>query len=382
MCYRYNSYAIQKKSSNIRRNNKTLNVLPTTADAMGIRKCSITDCRSVSGKQEHRGVTFHSFPINPITRALWVENCSLPETKAITKSTLVCSRHFRRADFQPLKNDKYLLRQGAVPTIFPWGNKPALAMMINANAGAAALRSLGEDLLKAAAAASTMPPLSSPSTTTPTDDTNSSSSVAAAAKPAISETEVLSAINPALKSPPLKRSASADNPKTGQRTKIQRKSLDTSAIGPKAGGGTTAAGSTNKSQPSKSSQRTVPVSFDPVSLFLPGSQIEAQDFKEIWHFAKVVEVDHDEREVLIHFEKTNKGRNSGLADEWISMKSSRLRPIQVPSPKKSAPTYAVGERVHAKWTDSRKFPASVQKVLDNSKYFLIFGAVCLPLLLY
>lgn len=315
----------------------------------------------MSGKPEHRGVTFHSFPINPITRALWVENCLLPETKAITKSTLVCSRHFRRADFQPLKNDKYLLRQGAVPTIFPWGNKPALSMMMNSNAGAAALRSLGEDLLKAAAAA-TMPTTSS---SLQNQSNDAAGFIGVAAKPPINETNVLSAVNPELKSSPLKRSASADNPKMGQRTKVQRKSLDTSAIGTK----TTSTGSANKSQPSKAGQRTAPVSFDPVSLFLPGSQIEAQDFKEIWHFAKVVEVDHDEREVLIHFEKTNKGRNPGLADEWISMKSSRLRPIQAPSPKKTVPTYVLGERVHAKWTDSRKFPATVQKILDNSKYF-------------
>lgn len=57
-------------------------------------------------------------------------------------------------------------------------------------------------------------------------------------------------------------------------------------------------------------------------------------------------------------------------DEWISMNSSRLRPVQ--SPKKPVTTYSVGEKCMARWTDSRKFPATVQKVLENSKFQFFF----------
>lgn len=343
--------------------------MATTINEMGVRKCSISQCRSVSGRQEHRGVTFHSFPNNPISRALWIENCQLPETKAITKSIFVCSRHFRRADFQPLKNDKYLLRQGAVPTIFPWGTKPAIPLL---NQNAAAFRTLGEDLFKAAAAASSVgigETLTTSTIANNIDGVGTSSQSIIESK--LKTTEILSAINPDLKSPALKRSASADNntKSSGQRsTKVPRKSLESASANGKQNSAKKSLQSTPKS-----------ISFDPVSLFLPGSRIEAQDFKEIWHTAKVIEVDHNEREVLIHFENiTNKGR-VGVADEWISMNSIRLRPIQKPdqpqqqtSLKKQTPVYSVGERVHAKWTDSRKFPATVQKILDNSKCRLFF----------
>lgn len=43
------------------------------------------------------------------------------------------------------------------------------------------------------------------------------------------------------------------------------------------------------------------------------------------------------------------------------MDSSRLR---IPSPIE----FKAGERCLARWTDSRKFPATVIKPLDNSKY--------------
>lgn len=60
-----------------------------------------------------------------------------------------------------------------------------------------------------------------------------------------------------------------------------------------------------------------------------------------------------------------------LTDEWIPMNSSRLRPIEVnttPKNKKVELQFAEGERCLARWTDSRKFPATVQKVLENSKF--------------
>lgn len=65
-----------------------------------------------------------------------------------------------------------------------------------------------------------------------------------------------------------------------------------------------------------------------------------------------------------------------LSDEWIPMNSARLRPLD--SEKKDSPIpstsqskaeiqFAEGERCLARWTDSRKFPATIQRVLENSK---------------
>lgn len=49
----------------------------------------------------------------------------------------------------------------------------------------------------------------------------------------------------------------------------------------------------------------------PIVNFIPGTKIEAQDFNGVWHPARIQEVDQDDREVLIHFEKNNKIKAAG-----------------------------------------------------------------------
>ena len=56
--------------------------------------------------------------------------------------------------------------------------------------------------------------------------------------------------------------------------------------------------------------------------FVPGSLLEARDFSNEWFPAKVVEVDWEDREVLVHFQNW-----SSRYDEWICMDSARLQPI-------------------------------------------------------
>lgn len=52
-----------------------------------------------------------------------------------------------------------------------------------------------------------------------------------------------------------------------------------------------------------------------------------------------------------------------LNDEWIAMDSSRLRlPVRE--------QFKEGDRCLARWTDSRKFKATVLRPLDDSKYFI------------
>lgn len=58
--------------------------------------------------------------------------------------------------------------------------------------------------------------------------------------------------------------------------------------------------------------------------FIPGSMLEARDFNNEWFSAKIVEVDQEDREVLVHFQNW-----SSRYDEWISMESARLRPVTV-----------------------------------------------------
>lgn len=100
--------------------------------------------------------------------------------------------------------------------------------------------------------------------------------------------------------------------------------------------------------------------------FAPNTRIEALDFNQSWCPAKIVEVDYQENEVLVHFEKY-----SSKYDEWICMNSNALRaykesPIIAPEEKKSVvETFSIGERCMASWSDSRKFPATINKVLDK-----------------
>ncbi|XP_063633925.1 uncharacterized protein LOC134804703 isoform X2 [Cydia splendana] len=116
-----------------------------------------------------------------------------------------------------------------------------------------------------------------------------------------------------------------------------------------------------------------------VSLAI-GSKVEAKDFCELWHPAQIVEVDCEEMEVLVQYDKQPKMHN-----EWISISSPRLRPISsivreatspphtpvseaLTEPKaedKMKVTFAVGERCLARWRDNRRFIATVQNDLGN-----------------
>ena len=50
-----------------------------------------------------------------------------------------------------------------------------------------------------------------------------------------------------------------------------------------------------------------------------------------------------------------------MNDEWIPMDSSRLRIAE-------ACTYELGEKCMARWSDCRKFPATIQKILENGLF--------------
>lgn len=77
-----------------------------------------------------------------------------------------------------------------------------------------------------------------------------------------------------------------------------------------------------------------------------------------------------------------------LVDEWIPLDSSRLRPLQdnppvaelepipeagpseelaCPSPALLEPKFKVNEKCLARWSDSRKFKATVKTILPNGK---------------
>ncbi|XP_068628599.1 PHD finger protein 20 isoform X2 [Battus philenor] len=122
-----------------------------------------------------------------------------------------------------------------------------------------------------------------------------------------------------------------------------------------------------------------------------GSKVEAKDFGEFWYPAKILEVDYDEMEVLVHYENGSKKH-----DEWINVSSPRLRPLSnfsqspehlpvepvkvepdvvkedVKPEEKSRLKFSVGERCLARWRDNRRFMATINKDLGNGSYEVVF----------
>lgn len=273
---------------------------------MGGRKCVVTGCPSHSSRKEDRGVTFHKFPHNPKFRILWLGACKMDTTLQPPKSMNVCSRHFRQVDFQTFKSSKSLLKIGVCPSIFPWG--------VTSTPGTVEEKKIKTEGTKVPEAKEA-DPKGKQST---------------------------------------KRSASVEQIHKQPQRKILRKTSDSAII-------------KEEPLPEVASPQK---KFDPVTAFTPGTRIEAQDFNKVWHSATIMEMDMSDREVLVHIEVKDAEHSTGIVDEWIPMDSSRLRPMQIKSEadkQKPIITFTIGEKVHARWNDARKFRATVTKVLENSK---------------
>lgn len=247
---------------------------------MSPRRCAVDGCKSVSGQQQHQGVKFHTFPINLPTRKIWIENCRIAKSRNITKSVLVCSRHFRRADFMPLKNNKHFLKNGAVPTIFPWGNLPYHEV------------GNGTTTTKSKSTESRVEK--------ETDESKAVSSTSETTKKQSVRQKSLGNVDVNVKH----RSASAEEKNNENRSlagKLNtRKSLDSATLS-----------AIKEEKVSQSIDATKPAddsSTELIASLVSGAKLEAQDFSGSWHIANVVEVDHGEQEVLINFEKTSESK--------------------------------------------------------------------------
>ncbi|KAL1444244.1 hypothetical protein MTO96_029930 [Rhipicephalus appendiculatus] len=111
-----------------------------------------------------------------------------------------------------------------------------------------------------------------------------------------------------------------------------------------------------------------------VPVYAPGTRVEARDFQDKWYAAKVVSVDEENGDVLIHFEGW-----SSRYDEWLPMDSPRLRLAanlhtrkEVKKHRFKKSEYKKGEEVLARWGDRRKYPAKVIEVKDDELYSVIF----------
>ncbi|CAD6991243.1 unnamed protein product [Ceratitis capitata] len=278
------------------------------------RRCCVTGCSSTSRLPEHHGVTYHSFPLDTNIRSIWMRNTRLSPERQITKSVLVCSRHFRRIDFQPQRSGKYLLKQRVFPTVFPWGKVDI-----------AQVESDLEDLKNNSMSAASNVNLS-------TEDATKATVEAKVAQ-------------------------------------IMAETAERSAAKAIANVGKEDDGSASPALAAVSASPAA-VKFEAVTSFNPGARLEAQDFDGIWHAARVVEVDNDDREVLIKFERSGKMKSAIVGtEEWIPMNSTRLRQKVSTKP---IPVFELEEKCMARWSGPRKFPGTIKKVLGNDTYEVLF----------
>lgn len=272
------------------------------------RKCSVEGCLSDSNRSEDMGVTFHKVPLHLDVRPKWMSLCRIPEDKKLVKIIYVCSRHFLRADFCNFKGKKYMLKQGVLPSVFPWDKSKLEAIKAEAH-------------IKKEPASEEL-------------------NLKEIKKENVKE-ETKAEVN----------SDVVENTSETIKTEISENDIK---VEPKE--------KLDEFEKTKISQAN-----DSTSKFAINSRIEALDFNNEWFPARIIEVDYEENEVLIHFENY-----SNKYDEWICMNSPRLRLLQDDENVNNHEQFVVGERCLAAWSDSKKFPAIITKVRENGKFLISY----------
>lgn len=236
---------------------------------MGQRRCCVKECSSSSHLPECSDVKFHSFPTNDLARDMWLKNCHIEQTRSITKSNVVCSKHFLESDYQTPKSVRKMLSTNAVPTIFAWGTEKSYQQYLDEVQESSPTVDSKDGGDKAS---------KTPSDTTPV----------IRKKKMISRSQANSAAEKQRSASAEESTATDANPKV----KKARKSLDSATT------------------PDKSSAKEIIKSptkkFDVAMNLTPGAKVEVQDVGGSWHTASVVEVDQGEQEVFITFEKNVK----------------------------------------------------------------------------
>lgn len=258
---------------------------------MGQRKCCVNDCKSVSHLEEYKDTRFHAFPTNELVRNMWLKNCHIEQNRSITKSNVICSRHFRESDYQAPKNGRRLLNTNAVPTIFDWGNEKSFSeYMADAQDTDTTLKtSTKENVDKAPKTAS-----SDATTTTPTTTTTP---VAKSSKKMMSRSQA----NNASEKQQRPTSAEEQQPTPNESNEKDKTDKEQKSLDPVA--------SPEKPATKENVVKSPLKKFDIAGL-VPGAKVEAQDVGGSWHNASVIEVDQGEQEVLINFEKNVKAKGS------------------------------------------------------------------------
>ncbi|XP_071488116.1 uncharacterized protein [Diadema antillarum] len=124
-----------------------------------------------------------------------------------------------------------------------------------------------------------------------------------------------------------------------------------------------------KVTPPKTRGKMVRAGFE----FVPGFKLEAMDYLNKWYLAKIVQVNEETSQILIHFE----GWNSRY-DEWVHYSTPKIRSVVRTSHRKDgfkeepAGNYKSGDEVLARWSDCRYYPGKIVGINQNGSYRIIF----------
>ena len=106
-------------------------------------------------------------------------------------------------------------------------------------------------------------------------------------------------------------------------------------------------------------------------IFRVGFKLEACDSTGTWYPAKIVAINEEDKQVLIHFIRWSK-----KFDEWMSMQSDQLRALTKEddenSEAESQKSFSVGKLVLASWSDNKKYPGHVLNVTSDGNYNILF----------
>lgn len=326
------------------------------------RRCCVVNCPSTSRLLEHHGVTYHSFPLDPVIRAIWIKNSRVSLDRQITKSVLVCSRHFRRLDFNTIRNGKYLLKPRVFPTVFPWGKMDSAEIEADHRAlqqasveGTAVAgtehASANEDVIKATVDNIVAQILAE------TAERNSSAATEEPKAPKADKEKDQAKTT----TPP---QASEEAPKPTEDSAAAAAVVQASEVAAPTAAATSASNSPLPGTPVKYS--------NPTNLTI-GARLEALSVEGNWLPARIVEVNETEQTLLVRFERNHKLKvspsTSGSFQEWMAIKSERLRQRLS---NRVLPVFELEEKCMARWSGPRKFPGTIRKLLGNDTYEVLF----------
>lgn len=251
-------------------------------------------------------------------------DCRLKDASIASKS-YVCSRHFCRSDFQEVKSNqrKYILKQGTLPTIFKWESSTTddtiaikTVPSIETEVKPESVKDETEKTIEPMPGTSNAATESVTTKITPIDEENKNITTNNNKK------KKNTSINNNRKRAGSILIPNEEKPKkTSKRLSAAKMATTTTTTTPTVISDVavtvvkTEIPATPDRTKSKNTEGPPPVGTpkkkNTIINFLPGSTIEAQSFDQKWITVKVIEVDIDEREVLVRFEKNCKSKTPG-----------------------------------------------------------------------